>query len=68
MGNPVMRDELDGTVRRTPARRIDARNGLLYEGETPLRFRKSESGFLVGCTFVTWEAFEEVKKRLGVTT
>lgn len=44
-------------------RTVHVRDGRLYEGDAPLRVRSNSDGLFVGCTFVTWEAFEEIKRR-----
>ena len=46
-------------------RNVIVRDGRLYEGDVPLRVRSNADGLFVGCTFVTWTAWEELEKRVA---
>ncbi len=47
-----------------PPRSINARDGRLYEGDQPLKVRTSEAGIAIGCTLVSWEAYEAIIRRV----
>jgi hypothetical protein len=44
---------------------VDVKNGVLkLDSHTTLYVRASRKGFFIGCTFVTWEAWDELKKKV----
>lgn len=52
--------------RPQPPRSIHAREGRLYEGEHALKVRTSEVGIAIGCTVVSWAAYDAIIKRVAL--
>lgn len=53
--------------RPQPPRSIHAREGRLYEGDHALKIRTSEVGVAIGCTVVSWDAYDAIiKKRVAL--
>lgn len=52
--------------RPQPPRSIHAREGRLYEGEHALKVRTSEVGVAIGCTVITWAAYDAIIKRVAL--
>lgn len=52
--------------RPQPPRSIHAREGRLYEGDQPLKIRTSEVGVAIGCTVITWAAYDAIIKRVAL--
>lgn len=59
-GREIEMGMLSGLVRR-----VVERDGRLYEGDTPLRVSSNTDGLLVGCTFITWEAWKALKAKVA---
>ena len=67
IGRNYTQDEWRSTSllpRPQPPRSIHAREGRLYEGDQPLKIRTSEVGIAIGCTVVTWAAYDAIVKRV----
>jgi hypothetical protein len=70
MGDPFrygggVTTEVTPASSRIPDRRITCREGRLYEGGQPLKIRTSAAGVAVGCTVVSWEAFDAIVRRVN---
>jgi hypothetical protein len=52
--------------RPQPPRSIHAREGRLYEGDQALKVRTSEVGVAIGCTVITWAAYDAIIKRVAL--
>lgn len=66
MGHIVTDQAQVTSPRSQPPRSINCREGRLYEGDQPLKIRTSEVGVAVGCTVVTWDAFDAIVRRVGL--
>lgn len=64
MGQPSLQGI--GSSHRTRFPRITFKGGAIYEEDNPnpLRFKRYPEGFYLGCTFVSNEAWAEIKKQV----